>query len=152
MTVTLTSAKDRTGQRHFNLRLNQPVVVGRSSLSTEKGLHATSGNALYDSPVVSRKHAELELHYDFWSGTNKVTVKDTRSMHGTYVNEAKLLPGRPFTLASGDEIRLGDRVSRGASKYTSTTNSSNIADNDSCRYPQWSCDQIRRCDLVHQHH
>lgn len=99
--------------RRIPLSPDAPVNVGRSSRSEVKNLSAADDNALFDCPVISRKHAELELKLNHWTEQKQqITLKDTRSMHGTSVNGTKLMPGKPFQLRVGDTIRLGDNVHR----------------------------------------
>jgi pSer/pThr/pTyr-binding forkhead associated (FHA) protein len=85
------------------LRPSQPVIVGCSSRSEVKKLSSSTENALFDGLLVSSKHAELELK------RNKISITDTGSKHGTFVNSQKLQPSKDFDLSVGDVIRLGDR-------------------------------------------
>lgn len=51
---------------------------------------------------VSRKHALLRID------GGKITIEDTGSLNGTFVNRgARLMPGNPIELKSGDEIIIG---------------------------------------------
>lgn len=105
--------------RRITLLPDTPVSVGRSSRSEAKNLSATGDNALFDCPVISRKHAEIELKINRWaSETERITITDTKSMHGTSVNGDKLQCHKPFQLQPGDTIRLGDHISRADSEYT----------------------------------
>ena len=118
VTITLRSTRPTTFQtRNIILRPDEPVNVGRSSRSEAKNLSATPDNALFDCPVISRRHAELELKVNKWTEEkHTVFIKDTGSMHGTSVNGQKLVPTRPFQLKEGDTIRLGESVNRADSE------------------------------------
>lgn len=118
VTVTLRSTRPTTlATRKLFLRPDEPVNVGRSSRSEAKNLSATAENALFDCPVVSRQHAELELRVNKWTEEkHHVYIKDTSSMHGTSVNGQKLQPLKPFQLQKGDIIRLGESVNRADSE------------------------------------
>jgi pSer/pThr/pTyr-binding forkhead associated (FHA) protein len=96
--ITLTSA-DCT--RHIVLHLDEPVTIGRSSRSDVKKLSSSTRNALFDCPVVSRKHAKFELR------RNKIYITDTGSKHGTFVNSQKLQAFKGFRLRLGHVISLG---------------------------------------------
>jgi len=51
---------------------------------------------------VSRKHALVRIE------SGKITVEDTGSLNGTYVNrQPRLIPGTPVELKNGDEIIIG---------------------------------------------
>jgi hypothetical protein len=120
VTVTLRSIRPSAHQtRNIILRPDQPVNIGRSSRSQAKNLSAKTDNALFDCPVISRRHAELELNVNKWTQEKHlVYIKDTGSMHGTSVNGQKLQPTRPFQLQEGDIIRLGDSVNRADSEHS----------------------------------
>ena len=60
--ITLTSMKDESHRRHLNLIAGQPCIIGRASRSREKNMEASPDNALFDCPVISRKHAKLLAH------------------------------------------------------------------------------------------
>jgi hypothetical protein len=119
VTITLRSTRPITNlSRNIILRPDEPVNVGRSSRSEAKNLSATADNALFDCPVISRRHAELELKVNKWTEErHQVYIKDTGSMHGTSVNGQKLQPSRPRQLQVGDTIRLGESVNRADSEY-----------------------------------
>lgn len=54
-----------------------------------------------DEGGVSRRHARI-----FAQG-NQVFIEDLNSTNYTYVNQQKLMPGQPYPLKDGDEVRLG---------------------------------------------
>lgn len=119
ITISLTSVKNPSDVRRIKLTQDQPYIIGRASKSRNKNLTAASDNALFDCPVVSRSHAELELRRSTnpWSPpTDEVTIRDTLSMHGTSVNGIKVPRGEAMALYSGDRIQLGERVTRGISE------------------------------------
>eukprot|EP00730_Choanoeca_flexa_P016553 TRINITY_DN7849_c0_g1_i4.p1 TRINITY_DN7849_c0_g1~~TRINITY_DN7849_c0_g1_i4.p1 ORF type:complete len:532 (+),score=109.98 TRINITY_DN7849_c0_g1_i4:70-1665(+) len=87
-------------RREIPLRYTQKVgraVPGKASPSR--------ANAVFDSKVLSRSHAEL------WSDNGRVFIKDTKSSNGTYVNDDRLSPGgvesSPRQLKTGDVLKLG---------------------------------------------
>lgn len=123
MTLVLRQARPTRGfVRRITLTLNHPVSVGRSSRSESKNLSATVDNALFDCPVISRKHAEIEFTINRWTtDQQRVTITDKRSMHGTSVNGTKLKADMPFQLEVGDTIRLGDHISRADNTYDGIT-------------------------------
>ena len=135
VTITVRSTRPTTFQtRNIILRPDEPVNVGRSSRSEAKHLAATPENALFDCPVISRRHAELELKVNKWMEEKyQVFIRDTGSMHGTSVNGQKLVPTRPFQLKKGDTIRLGESVNRADSEclyvHRSSFHANTILDN-----------------------
>ncbi|KAJ7764810.1 hypothetical protein B0H16DRAFT_1525815 [Mycena metata] len=62
--------------------------------------------------MVSRHHAAL------WSEEGQVFILDVHSTHGTYLNDAKLVPGRTSenakVLTDGDTLRIGAADKRSA--------------------------------------
>lgn len=50
---------------------------------------------------VSRRHATLTVTED------RCTIEDMNSANGTWVNENRLVPNKPYTLRGGDQVRLG---------------------------------------------
>ncbi|KAK5707524.1 hypothetical protein LTR97_000061 [Elasticomyces elasticus] len=115
--LSLTPVHDKLDSRTIYLTQNRSTQsIGRSSKTSGKGMEADSMNALFDCPVISRKHAELRYHP--LDPRGEMSVIDQDSMHGTYVNTRKLGHGEPYYLRSGDEIQLGDRVTRGAETHT----------------------------------
>lgn len=53
---------------------------------------------------VSRRHAVMQTN------TNLVFITDVGSANGTFINGQRLTPDQPYTLKSGDELRLGHLV------------------------------------------
>ncbi|KAK5114579.1 hypothetical protein LTR85_010156 [Meristemomyces frigidus] len=114
--ITLTSVKNPSDRRHLVINAGERVTIGRASRSEAKDLHASPDNALFDCPVVSREHAELKAH-PFRAAEEQVTITDRESMHGTSVNGKRLAPYVPFSLASGDLIKFGEKVVRGSDTH-----------------------------------
>jgi hypothetical protein len=105
--ITLTSLD--CDHRHIVLHPNKPVTIGRSPRSDVEKPSSSTGNALFDCPVValfdcpvvSPKHGEFELR------RNTIYITDTGSKHGTFVNSQRLQPSKGFHLRLGDTISLG---------------------------------------------
>ncbi|WPH01440.1 Hypothetical protein R9X50_00428600 [Acrodontium crateriforme] len=111
--LVLTDVNNPSDTRHINLSQQNPTVtIGRASKTQAKNLAPNPDNALFNCPVISRNHAELRLT------DNAIYVVDTKSLHGTAVNDVRLAPHVPFTLYSGDVIKLGDEVVRFSDKHT----------------------------------
>lgn len=59
-------------------------------------------NAIFDSKVLSRSHAEI------WVDDQKVYIKDTKSSNGTYLNDERLSTcgkySEPFELKTGNDF------------------------------------------------
>ena len=53
---------------------------------------------------VSRRHALIRVLPD------KYTIEDLGSANGTWLNENRLEPGRPYALTGGDQVRLGQLI------------------------------------------
>lgn len=71
---------------------NERLVVGRNPLS----------------PWASRLGPHVSwLHAQFRLTDGALTVEDTRSLNGTFVNDERLRPFSPQALSAGDVIRLG---------------------------------------------
>ncbi|KAK1828383.1 hypothetical protein QBC39DRAFT_374779 [Podospora conica] len=93
---------------------NSSIILGRSSRTQSKGCVAAKDNGWYDSPVMSREHAEMMADFK----TKSVGVRDLNSLHGTYFTthgagpEIKLRPGEIHNLFDGDELQFGVSVIR----------------------------------------
>lgn len=80
------------------------LTIGRSDAgSVEK---PSIDFAPYDAldKGVSRSHATIELSED------TLTLIDTGSANGTFLNGQRLVPNQPRVLRDGDEIRLGKLI------------------------------------------
>ncbi|KAJ7037109.1 hypothetical protein C8F04DRAFT_427994 [Mycena alexandri] len=84
----------------------RPVQLRRSPAGN------TSSAIAFNSKTVSRRHAAL------WSEEGQVFILDVHSTHGTYLNDAKLVPGRTSknakVLTDGDTLRIGAADKRSA--------------------------------------
>ncbi|RYP76236.1 hypothetical protein DL769_003666 [Monosporascus sp. CRB-8-3] len=98
-------------------RQNPTIAIGRASKVSSKGFVAAADNAWFDSPVMSREHAELSVDFD--KTPKAVYIKDVNSLHGTFHkrgdglgNETKLAQGHLTKLESGDTLRFGIDIYR----------------------------------------
>lgn len=114
ISISLTPTQDPSDIRFLDVKHGESVTIGRASQSRHD-LQAASDNALFDRGVVSRRHAELDVHPGK-QPRDQVTITDRASMHGTFVNDRRLPPFQPHPLRTGDEIKLGSSVTRGAGK------------------------------------
>ncbi|KJR84577.1 uncharacterized protein SPSK_08764 [Sporothrix schenckii 1099-18] len=95
--------------REIRLTTDKPMFkIGRASKTVSKGLLPASDNAFFDSPVVSRTHAEITGNFNDGS----VTVTDLGSLHGTFVN-GKPTKETALALKQDDVVSFGIHVSRG---------------------------------------
>ncbi|KAF7882462.1 uncharacterized protein EAF02_005825 [Botrytis sinoallii] len=101
------------GERLINLDPTRTVLqIGRASKSPSKGLLGAIDNAWFDSPVMSRNHAEII----YSPVDNLVQIRDLGSMHGTFLNGEKLgEEAKP--LNSNDQIVFGIGVRRGVDLF-----------------------------------
>ncbi|KAF4464254.1 hypothetical protein FALBO_8907 [Fusarium albosuccineum] len=119
--VTLTSIDPSSDfafpDRRFFLTKEKPIVeIGRTS-KRNTSFEAAKNNAWFDSAVMSRTHAHLKLDVD----KQKVYIKDTKSLHGTFKNDQRLPRGIPSGLTSGDKLRFGISIDRGMDRYPPCT-------------------------------
>ncbi len=117
LTPTFKGTEDKDDQRLLNLTNSEPITIGRASKSDIKNLQGAKHNALFDCPIISRQHAEVQLH-PYKARHEQVTITDKNSMHGTFVNMHRLKANEPWVLRTGDSIKLGDKVTRGTGKAT----------------------------------
>lgn len=116
VTVTLTAlnASISPAERVFTLSPDRlSIPIGRASKSISKGLLGATDNAWFDSPVMSRDHAELVFNV----GDKTITIQDIGSMHGTYLNTAELARKSPTVLRDGDTLVFGAEVRRGPETF-----------------------------------
>ncbi|KAJ8059684.1 hypothetical protein OCU04_011332 [Sclerotinia nivalis] len=100
-------------ERVINLNPSQRILqIGRASKSPIKGLSGATNNAWFDSPVMSRNHAEIIYN----PSDNVIQIRDVGSMHGTFVNGEKL-GGEAKTLNINDRIVFGITVRRGMDMF-----------------------------------
>lgn len=98
-------------RRYIVLSSQNPILkIGRSSKLASKGFVPSSQNGWYDSPVMSRQHAEIIA--DFTS--KRLKLRDLGSLHGTYVNESdqRLEKDQQVEIKDGDNIRFGVDIMR----------------------------------------
>ncbi|KAK4229626.1 hypothetical protein QBC38DRAFT_98008 [Podospora fimiseda] len=93
---------------------NKSIKVGRSSMVPSKGFLAGPNNTWFDSPVMSRKHAEIVVDLD----REMVAIKDEGSLHGTYVNDKTRVDQELRKLQVGDKITFGTSIFRGSSEFS----------------------------------
>ncbi|KAI0885916.1 uncharacterized protein GGS22DRAFT_135953 [Annulohypoxylon maeteangense] len=114
-------------KREFTLSRQRPSIrIGRASKVPAKGFVAAVDNAWFDSPVMSRQHAELIFDYE--CTPKGVFIKDIGSLHGTFHTpcngtgkESRLEQHNLARLASGDLLRFGTDIFRSASTFPPCT-------------------------------
>jgi hypothetical protein len=114
VTLTALNAKILPSKRVLNFHPHRRVIqIGRASKSISKGLLGAEDNAWFDSPVMSRDHAEISLNPD----NHTITIQDIGSMHGTYLNNIELQRKDPRILNDGDIVVFGAEVRRGVESF-----------------------------------
>jgi len=98
-------------QRSMTLTHERSIIqIGRASKSPNKNLLEGVNNAWFDSPVMSRCHAELI----FDSENTTLSIRDVGSMHGTFLSgNTRLETGIAKTLDCGAILVFGAEVKRG---------------------------------------
>ncbi|KAJ5210572.1 hypothetical protein N7491_010379 [Penicillium cf. griseofulvum] len=111
VTVTLVPLfKDTHPLRTLSITDNDiTVAIGRASKRETRKRSPATENAWFESRVMSRDHAFLNIPPD----QNMVFIADCGSTHGTFVNDTKLVTDVDTPLSSGDVIRFGVDVDRG---------------------------------------
>ncbi|MCJ1437652.1 hypothetical protein MMC27_007039 [Xylographa pallens] len=106
---------DYSLERTFQLNPAKSFIeIGRASKTASKGLAAAKDNAWFESPIMSRSHAELTLV----TGPERVLhLKDLQSTHGTFIGSKKLDAEVDYPLKNGDTITFGQRVTSGTTTY-----------------------------------
>ncbi|KAI9374230.1 hypothetical protein BJX61DRAFT_325311 [Aspergillus egyptiacus] len=89
------------------------IEIGRASKRESKNLAPALDNALFDSRVMSRRHAILSVSLQ----TKLAYITDPGSMHGTWLNKKKLLKDERTILLDGDVLTLGVEVVRGPNTF-----------------------------------
>ncbi|KAH8821166.1 hypothetical protein F5884DRAFT_76935 [Xylogone sp. PMI_703] len=87
--------------------------IGRASKSLSKGIVASDDNAWFDSPVMSRNHAEIYINPDIES----IMLKDIGSLHGTFINGTQVERFTPIPINAGDTIVFGAPVARNGETF-----------------------------------
>ncbi|CAG8953134.1 hypothetical protein HYFRA_00003332 [Hymenoscyphus fraxineus] len=125
VTVTFTPITGNFAPRTLLLTPRDDTTpIGRASKSVAKGILGAEDNAWFDSPVMSRDHAELRLNSstsvskthncdDHANSVKTVTIHDRGSMHGTFLNDNKLEEMEDAALNKGDILVFGAEVKRG---------------------------------------
>ena len=116
MTLEALSREEPFFVRTLNIHHGTSVPIGRASSCASKGLIASPENAYFNCAVVSRKHAEVLLETDH-IGIPSVSIVDSGSMHGTYLNQQKLVEGAKNKLADDDVLKLGCDVQRNLERF-----------------------------------
>ncbi|CAG8910063.1 unnamed protein product [Penicillium egyptiacum] len=111
VTVTLVPLFDDTHPlRTLTITDNdKTVAIGRASKREARKRNPAAENAWFESRVMSRDHAFLNIPSD----QNMVFIADCGSTHGTFLNDSKLVTDVNTPLYSGDIIRFGVDVDRG---------------------------------------
>lgn len=114
VTLTALNAKILPSKRVLNLHPDRRVIqIGRASKSISKGLLGAEDNAWFDSPVMSRDHAEISLNPD----NHTITIQDIGSMHGTFLNNIELQRKDSRILNDDDIVVFGVEVRRGVESF-----------------------------------
>ncbi|KAK2736532.1 fha domain protein [Colletotrichum kahawae] len=95
---------------------SERVKIGRSSKRLP-ALEPKNTNALFDSPVMSREHAELIVDWYL----KKLYVKDSTSLHGTHRNSVRINAGEPYELLPGDTLKFGVDIQRSSESFPPCT-------------------------------
>jgi pSer/pThr/pTyr-binding forkhead associated (FHA) protein len=120
-------------RRIFLSKKRTSIEIGRTS-KRNASFEAARSNAWFDSPVMSRKHAlitfDSEKQVGFLSTRvlnskchlgltrmQKVFLKDTGSLHGTYKNDVRLETNVNSEILNGDKVKFGAIIERGLHKY-----------------------------------
>lgn len=86
----------------FSINVDSENLIGR--MDPNRGIRPEVDLTKYDPAArVSRRHAKII------SQANQFLIEDLGSANGTFVNGSlKLAQGKPYPLASGDELKLGE--------------------------------------------
>ncbi|KAL8418107.1 hypothetical protein RB594_001649 [Gaeumannomyces avenae] len=120
VTLTDTSKSATNAQRLIRVTRQNPIIrFGRASKTQAKGRVAADNNALYDSPVMSREHAELIADVD----AKTLAVLDVGSTHGTFLNgsDHPITKNTEHAVKTGDKIRFGIAINRDRDAFTPIT-------------------------------
>ncbi|KAJ4265453.1 hypothetical protein NW762_004741 [Fusarium torreyae] len=99
-------------RRIFLSKEKPSIEIGRTS-KRNVSFEADKNNAWFDSAVMSRKHALFTLDAE----NQRVFVKDTGSLHGTYKNDVRLEKHVHFQVLSGEKLKFGAAIDRGMERY-----------------------------------
>ena len=90
------------------------IRIGRGSKSGTSNLCPADNNAWFDSRVMSREHAVLKADPE----TEHVYIEDVGSMHGTYLDNQKLIPHQRRRIFDEQPIVFGNEVIRGPGAWS----------------------------------
>ncbi|KAL8713784.1 MAG: hypothetical protein Q9220_002311 [cf. Caloplaca sp. 1 TL-2023] len=103
--------------RTLSLDLAVPSAdVGRASKVASKGLLASSKNAWFDSPIMSRQHGKITM-----TSTGAVSLQDCGSTHGTWLRNKRLASKETRIVDDGDVVTFGSTVTSGPATYHART-------------------------------
>ncbi|KAL9036729.1 MAG: hypothetical protein Q9180_004129, partial [Flavoplaca navasiana] len=94
----------------------EPIIIGRASKTTSKGLLAAPQNAWFDSPIMSRQHGRISM-----TSTGVVQLQDLASTHGTWIRNKRLEGDEYRDIHDGDRITFGSTVTCGPASPTSSS-------------------------------
>ncbi|KLU86499.1 hypothetical protein MAPG_05511, partial [Magnaporthiopsis poae ATCC 64411] len=118
VTLTDTSKPSSNAQRLLNVTRENPIIrLGRASKAQAKGRVAAENNALFESPVMSRDHAELVADME----AKTVAVRDVGSTHGTFLNDVAINRNTAHPVKTGDKLRFGVSINRDRDAFTPIT-------------------------------
>lgn len=104
------------------LKLGRPLTATSGSNGVNASqTTASSNNGFFESRILSRTHAQLQLTED-----NEVLITDLNSSNGSYLNDNKLQPMKPYKIAQGDVITLGADIIPNNSNANSGNNFNGI--------------------------
>ncbi|KAI0179558.1 hypothetical protein GGR52DRAFT_570437 [Hypoxylon sp. FL1284] len=117
------------------------IRIGRASKIPTKGFVAAGNNAWFDSPVMSRHHAEFVL--DVSTVPSSVLIRDIGSLHGTFLKpisgngeEVRLGQQQLVRLSSGDRLRFGTDIFRSNETFPPCVIDFVIMEREACTMPQ----------------
>ncbi|OJD13187.1 hypothetical protein AJ78_06330 [Emergomyces pasteurianus Ep9510] len=114
VTLTPLNFEDPIERRFFTLSSGtDEIVIGRSSKVPTKALSPARDNAWFDSRVMSRRHAIITV----CPQKKELSVTDTASMHGTWLNGTKLVSNNRTLLMNRDILTFGTKVTRGSETF-----------------------------------
>ncbi|KLJ07330.1 hypothetical protein EMPG_17190 [Blastomyces silverae] len=114
VTISPINFKDPVEDRVLTLSSDKDeIVIGRSSRVPTKDLNPARNNAFFDSRVMSRSHAVITACLQ----KKQVSITDTESMHGTWLNGNKLIHNEKALLGNLDVLTFGTKVTRGSESF-----------------------------------
>lgn len=79
---------------------DEKIAISKSSFII--GKNNACDYVIHCNNAISRQHAEINLK------NNNVYIIDKKSTNKTFVNGREIEPGKPVSIANGDEIRLAN--------------------------------------------